>query len=77
MLDCLCENVTRLVEIVAAVKHALDARAIRGSFPDFLEVAIVCEERIVSFLVGPVVHCSVARRSLSTIKSAFSGNRKK
>jgi hypothetical protein len=55
VLDGLGEDRARLVEIVAGIKHAVDLGAIACPLLDLIEVAVVRTERIVGFLVGPML----------------------
>jgi hypothetical protein len=56
MFDGVCKNFPCLFEVIAGVEQPIDLRAVLGPLLDFVEIAIVREERIVGFIVGPSRH---------------------
>jgi hypothetical protein len=54
VLNCGGEQRARFSQIIASVEQPIYFRAILGPFLDFAKVAIVREERIISFLFAPI-----------------------
>jgi hypothetical protein len=51
MLDRLLEYLSRPVEIVAGIQHAIDFAAVLGPLLDLVKIALVGIERVESFFV--------------------------
>ena len=46
---------TSLIKIVASEQHLFDVQAVLAPFLDLVEISAVCIERIIGFLMGPIV----------------------
>ena len=57
--DVVGEDGARFVEVTAGTQHAGDALFVPGPKLDLVEVAIVRNQRVVGFFVGPVAHSIV------------------
>lgn len=52
------EDRPSLVKIVASEQHFFDVQSVLAPFLDLVEIALVRVERVVGFLMGPIVsHC--------------------
>jgi hypothetical protein len=56
VLNRLCEDISCLVEIVAAVQQTVDLRAVLCPLLDLVEVADIRNQRVIGFFVGPIAH---------------------
>ncbi len=54
--DVAGEDGARLVEITPSIQHAQNPLRVLGPQLDLVEIAIVCVQRVVGLLVGPVAH---------------------
>jgi hypothetical protein len=52
--DRVFEQLTSLFEIGAGVKEAIDLAAVFGPLSELVEVAMVRDERVICFLLGPI-----------------------
>jgi len=49
------EDGPSLIKIVASEQHLFDVQAVLAPFLDLVEISTVCIERIIGFLMGPIV----------------------
>jgi hypothetical protein len=54
VLDGGGEQLARLVEVIAGIEQAIDFRFVLGPFLDLIEVALIGDDRIAGFFVGPI-----------------------
>ena len=52
MLYCRAEDRLRLIEVAPGIQHVVDPGAVLGPLLDFLEVAVVRDQRIIGIFVG-------------------------
>jgi hypothetical protein len=50
------ENLLRPTKVAAGIQHAIDLAAVLRSLLDLVVIAIVRQQQIVGFFIGPVVH---------------------
>jgi hypothetical protein len=55
VLDGAVKDHAGAIEVVAGVQHALDTPCL-GPLLDLVVIAVVGEQRIVGFFVGPIIH---------------------
>jgi hypothetical protein len=76
VFDRVFEHLTSLFKIVAGVNEAIDLAAVFGPIFDLVEVAMVRDERVICFLLGPISLVEPIRHgSLSVVLASLTVSR--